>query len=182
MSVKGNINSVKDGAYSRVPLSRMHPALEPVRRRVFRLRLALEGALVDGGGSISPLQACYLQTALTHEGIAQIWERRIRASFDEMNADQLAIATDRISRERDRRDAALAKLGLDRDQTEDIFDALYRDPPPALTLPSGPTGGDQGETAPGDESPGDAKPGGPASVSESVTEVADQDQDGGQGA
>lgn len=109
----GNTNALKHGAYCRVALGRMHPALEPIRRKVFRLRQAFEAALVDIHDEITPLQAARLNSAAVHEQLALIWEKRLRDEYATMTVEQLAIATDRISRERDRRDAALEKLGLE---------------------------------------------------------------------
>jgi hypothetical protein len=118
-----NQNALKHGGYCRVALGRMHPQLEPIRRKVFRLRQAFEAALVDNHDEISPLQAAHLHTAMVHETLAQVWERRVRDEYAAMTVEQLAVATDRISRERDRRDAALDKLGLEQAARTQ---ALYR--------------------------------------------------------
>jgi hypothetical protein len=137
MGSKGNSNALKDGAYSRIPVSRLPPSLAAVRKRVYAMRSVLEKVLMEQSGSITPLQACYLHSALSHECIAAIWERRVRVGYEaaapgEMDSAQLAEATDRISRERDRRDSALAKLGLDK--PVDPFASLYATPWPALAV------------------------------------------------
>lgn len=120
-----NQNALKHGAYCRVALGRMHPVLEPIRRKVFRLRQAFEAALVDNHDEISPLQAAHLHTAMVHETLALVWEKRLRDEYASMTVEQLAVATDRISRERDRRDAALDKLGLEHAAQAQ---AVYRTP------------------------------------------------------
>jgi len=129
-----NQNALKHGAYCRVSLGRMHPALEPIRRKVFRLRQAFEQALVVKHGSIEPLHAVHLHSAMCHETLAQIWERRVKAGYEDMTTEQLAIATDRISRERDRRDASLDKLGLKMAQAGSVWDL----PPDSPLLTSQP--------------------------------------------
>lgn len=118
-----NQNALKHGAYCRVALGRMHPVLEPIRRKVFRLRQAFEEALVDTHDEISPTMAGRLHSAMVHETLALVWEKRLRDEYASMTIEQLAVATDRISRERDRRDQALEKLGLEQAARTQ---ALYR--------------------------------------------------------
>jgi hypothetical protein len=137
----------------------MHPVLEPIRRKVFRLRQAFEQALVDAHDQIGPTMAARLHSAMVHEQLAQIWEKRLRDEYASMTVEQLAVATDRISRERDRRDAALEKLGLEQAAREQAayttidgrsLSELLGSPPSHEQAASEPTGASEGKGEEGD--------------------------------
>lgn len=118
------MNAISTGCRVRLPLGRAHPVLESARKRVGKFRTLLERELEETGGTVGAREACYVHSACTHAMLIELWTRRLRSKMDELTTEQLINISSVISREVDRRDAAVEKLGLDRREV-DPFAGLY---------------------------------------------------------
>jgi hypothetical protein len=105
--------NLRHGGFARQPLAALPRKAEYLRKKTARFRALLEKATRDKHGSISVAHAMAIQNASTHFALAEIWQRRLRLDHDTMDHATLADTSDRVSREIDRRDQAIARLGLD---------------------------------------------------------------------
>jgi hypothetical protein len=108
----GNSNALRHGACCRLPLGRAHPMLEPARKRVAKFRALIEAECVETRGEIRTPDACSIHAACTHQMLIELWSRRLKRDLDALPLEQLLAISATISREVDRRDAAIARLGI----------------------------------------------------------------------
>jgi hypothetical protein len=122
---------LRHGAYCRQPLAALPRKAEYLRKKAARFRSTLEQATRAKHGSISVGHAMAIQAATMHFALSELWMRRLRTQHDSMDHAALADTSDRVSRELDRRDAAIARLGIDQDQKPDLgamFQGIDTDP------------------------------------------------------
>lgn len=115
-----NLNALQNGTRCRLSLGRMHPVLEPARKRVGRFRKWLEDAVEANGGSIGPQEACYIHAACVHQMLVELWVRRLRVDLEKLTNDLLIKASDVISREVDRRNTAVEKLKVPKPDDDEL--------------------------------------------------------------
>jgi hypothetical protein len=137
----GNCNAIKSGALrSRYSLTVGKP---PAKfRRVWRaglaVRRAIESAVINARGDISLIDAAVIQTAVRWEITAQLAQRWLLTSTDDLTTDERLRHAKLISVASTERDRCLKSLGLER--RGDVLDALYA--MPTDTMADEP-GGDQ---------------------------------------
>ncbi|MGE0537257.1 MAG: hypothetical protein AB7O68_19955 [Pirellulales bacterium] len=122
---QGHAPNLRHGGFARQPLAALPRKFDYLRKKVARFRAELESAVVAAHGSINRSHAAAIQSAAMHHGLSELWARRLRDEPDMAHA-ALVEATDRISRELDRRDAAIARLGIDQPAKPD-YGALFGD-------------------------------------------------------
>lgn len=158
---------------SRLALDKLPAKYDHIRKAVSRYRSELEDAVTGRFGSISAARATLIQGACRHECLARLWAARIRDNWDKMSDSQRNDASDRLSRETDRRDAAVKSLELDqqpkvgdvsltqvnvympansRETAPDAIDATWTRLPAPDDVPAIPEPPDASDAATGDES------------------------------
>lgn len=115
--------NLRHGTYSRLPLATLPKRSAFLRRKMAKLRAALESAVERKHGTISTAHALVIHAAVTHQTLAELWLRRLRDDGPTLSIEHLALCSDRASREVDKRDAAIARLSID--QPPSIADQLF---------------------------------------------------------
>jgi len=142
----------------RMALPRLPKGCDHVRRQVELLRHTLEGALEARSVEIGPYHAACIAACCKwqrHSALAAKWLRQRAGEMTD--TDRIKYSAE-VARAADSVVAHMAKLGLDRSDQSDIFDALYGPQPGALTAPGGGNGETAGQTA--QDAPGSAAGGG----------------------
>jgi len=110
MSVHGNTNGVSTGttAARTGPIS-LPGQLNRYARKARRFRIVLEDAVTATHGEIGPGRAVTIHAVCCHFLLSMLWFRQIR---DGLPVDQLALISDRASRELDKMDVSINRLKL----------------------------------------------------------------------
>ena len=130
-------NRLRHGIFATLPLSELPRPFTYTKRVVNEFRRVLEAVILARDGELSHVAACKIQTACRAERAAQIAERLLRDGWADLTSEQKLAVLDRTVRYSESRDKALAALGLDKRETQDIwegvFDATRKDTRPEPT-------------------------------------------------
>lgn len=117
MGSKGNRNALVHGKYAYLAVGRLPPGASYIRRLLGAFQRATEAAVVEAHGEIPLTKAALIQSAVRHEGRAQLLTRWLRES-DLSLAERLAVLKE-IGGATDARDRCLKLLDLDRQDAHD---------------------------------------------------------------
>jgi len=152
----GNTNAAKHGL--RMALPRLPRGCDHVRKQTDALRHVLEGALQTRGRDVGPYEAACIAAACKWHRHGSLAARWLRLEHDQLShADRLRFSAE-VAKASDAVVRHMAALGLDKSDADNVFDALYATPQPALTAPAGGNGETAGQTA--QDGPGSAAGGG----------------------
>lgn len=124
----GNKNACTHYGHARVSIVGLPKKFQSIRKQAESLRRVLEKAVAEHRGTVRTTDALIIHSAVTHQILMAIWQRRIRDEWDELTTEQQLNVTQMISRETDKRDAAVGKLGLDKAQTQSIKTLYLQQP------------------------------------------------------
>jgi hypothetical protein len=135
---KGNRNRTAHGIYGYLATGSLPKGASYIRRQLGNFERELRRRVLEKRGEVSVLSAALIQTAVRHEGRAQLLNRWLRQADENLKvADKLALLRE-IGNASDRRDAVLKQLDLEVSADEDIAAALYSSPAAPLALPDQP--------------------------------------------
>jgi len=95
--------------------------------RVLReFQKAVEADILERRGELSIYDAAILQSAIRHEGIAQLWIRHVRKEAKSLTTEQRLAIGREIRNATDARDKCLRELGLNKrdSQLDDLYKAI----------------------------------------------------------
>lgn len=103
-----------------------------IEKVVNALRRNVEEALLSVKGEISLGDAATINTILKWERHGSLASRWLRLEADSLSPGDRLKFSEAIAKASDNRDKAIARLQLDRDSNENILEALYSKPQPAI--------------------------------------------------
>jgi hypothetical protein len=146
--------ALKNGVYSRVPLTDLPRPFKHVKRQVALFRRWVENELIERYGTISAYQAKRLHTAclaMRHLACAERLMLSCGPPPDGLSHERWMAYQDRVIRFSEAADRALKDLGLDADLRKSPWEVL--DSAPAATAESAATPPQPAEHAGGAEDP-----------------------------
>lgn len=125
----GNTANLRNGSRAdrtahRLQLGELPKPMARVTRDARAYRRALEAAVLEQHGEISLTHAHWIDAAAGFEAHAAVCRWVLRQKLDAMSASDIIAASREMARSRERRNAALKELGLDRPDDDDVA-ALY---------------------------------------------------------
>jgi hypothetical protein len=130
-----NLNAVRNGTrLARLTIGELPPDLAHVKREARAYRRGLEQAVVDAHGEVSVVHAHALDTAVQGQIHFGVCKWILRTKIDKMEVGDVMKCSGEMLRAKERRDAAVKTLDLDRNG-RDLIDALYS---PAPDIPEKP--------------------------------------------
>jgi hypothetical protein len=100
-----------------------------IENRVNALRRQVEAALIDAKGEIGIVDAAAVNSVLKWERHGLLAAHWLRHEADKLSASDRLRFSEAIAKASDNRDRNIRSLGLDRDATDNVIDALYKQLP-----------------------------------------------------
>ena len=120
----GTRNNLRHGLKS----GQLPPGAKYIEHRLNALRRTLEDALIALNGEVTINNAAHIQSALRWERHAALAQRWLTKQYDELKPADRIKFSESVARASDCRDKAIRALNLDRDNQDNVLDALYSRP------------------------------------------------------
>ncbi len=118
---KGSANNLRHGMKG----SKLPPGCKYIESRVNALRRTVEEAVIEVKGEVGLVDAAAINSILKWERHGLLAAHWLRHQIDKLSATERLKFSEAIAKASDSRDKSLRTLGLDRDDSANIIDALY---------------------------------------------------------
>jgi hypothetical protein len=119
---KGNSNAVRHGLAG----GKLPKGCQYIENRVNALRRIVETVLIEAKGEIGIVDAAAVNSILKWERHGLLAAHWLRKEADKLSASDRLKFSEAIAKASDNRDRNIRLLGLDRDRSDNIIDALYK--------------------------------------------------------
>jgi hypothetical protein len=113
-----------------------------IEHQVNALRRQIEEAVLAAKGEVNVVDAAAINSILKWERHGLLAQHWLRKDTDKLSVSDRLRFSEAIAKASDNRDRNIRLLGLDRDQADSVFDALYSRAPRRLTNADGAGGVD----------------------------------------
>ncbi len=124
-TLNNSLNAAKNGTRLRLTIGELPSVMKRQLQNVRKYRRELEALVVESSGDINTTMAHAIDEAVQAEVHSSVCRWLLRTRIESMSVSDITRCSEQILKAKSIRNRAVERLKLDRDETENIINALY---------------------------------------------------------